>query len=121
MGAASVLVVEDDPSMSKLIVSSLRARGYQADPVETVADGVTYLRGSLPSLILLDITLPDRPGWELLEEIARSTDCAPPPVVVVSALQPDPAKVSRYRPKACLQKPFSLPALLSIVRSVVDG
>lgn len=119
MAATSVLVVEDDPSMSKLIVSSLRARGYQADRVETVADGVSYLRDYQPCLILLDINLPDRPGWELLE-LAVAEGISPPPVVVVSVLRPEPDQISRYQLRACLQKPFSVPALLQAVRTAID-
>ena len=119
MAATSVLVVEDDPSISKLIVSSLRARGYQADRVETVADGVSYLRASRPGLILLDINLPDRPGWDLLD-LAAAEGIPPPRVVVVSVLRPDPDQVSRYQLRACLQKPFSIPALLQAVRIAID-
>jgi two-component system KDP operon response regulator KdpE len=105
--------------MSKLIVTSLRARGYQADPVETVADGVTYLRDRRPDLILLDLSLPDRPGWELLD-IAASEGVPTLPVVVVSCQRPEATEVARYQLKACLQKPFSIPALLSTVRSAIE-
>jgi len=61
-----ILVVDDDPLFSMAIVEVLGAAGYLAERVATGHEALAWLRQGHPSLILLDIGLPDIGGMELL-------------------------------------------------------
>ena len=70
----------------------------------------------IPDLILLDINLPDRTGWDVLRSIQATREM--PPTVVVSAVRVPPAKLREFGVVAYLPKPFPMDAL---VRMVVEG
>src|SRR3989338_2745078 len=68
--AKSVLVVEDDVFLSGLLVSRLEQAGLSVQKAMTGEEALKILRsGTIPSLILLDIILPEKSGFEVLEEI----------------------------------------------------
>lgn len=78
-----VLVVEDDPSVAAGLVRGLRLAGFE---VELATDGTTGARIALDAaidVVLLDLMLPERTGFEVLELLQRRP--AVPPVIVLSA------------------------------------
>jgi C4-dicarboxylate-specific signal transduction histidine kinase len=70
-GADLILVVEDDVALLKLIEKRLGANGYRTAGVTNGAAALAWLKQQLPSLMLLDYSLPDMQGEQLLEEIER--------------------------------------------------
>jgi CheY-like chemotaxis protein len=107
-----ILVVEDEAVFRKIIARNLSAHGCAVLEAETVEEAVERLSWN-PDLILLDINLPDRSGWQVLRhlrEIGREI-----PVVIVSAVRVSPERLAEFRPLAYLPKPFPLDALLRIV------
>lgn len=86
-GAERVLVVEDDPSMRRLLAMALESAGcgYR---VETVAGGtpaLAMMRQSVPDVLLLDLHLPDLEGPEVLAAMQQDELLRSVPVVTVSA------------------------------------
>jgi CheY-like chemotaxis protein len=80
-----VLIVDDEPSLRFLCRLNLELAGL--DVIEAV-DGASALelaRRERPSVILLDIRLPDRDGWSVADELLLDADTARIPVVFVSA------------------------------------
>jgi len=79
---ARILIVEDEPKLSALLVDYLRAEGYL---VEVIADGLLVIeavkRGA-PDLILLDLMLPGRNGLSLCRELRGFSDV---PIVMMTA------------------------------------
>ena len=81
-----VLVVEDDPLLSDVVVSGLRAAGFAVDRVESAELGETALKNEHFDLIVLDIGLPGISGLEWLRRLRlRSGDQARVPVLVLTA------------------------------------
>lgn len=81
-----ILIVDDEPDMRLLLTDLLRAEGYD---VATAADGAKafeYLRSAttLPSLILLDLVMPNLDGWQFIEERTLDPHLARIPVVLIS-------------------------------------
>ncbi|MFN8515929.1 MAG: response regulator [Chloroflexia bacterium] len=66
-----------------------------------------------PDLLLLDINLPDRTGWDVLRELRERGVVVP--TVIVSAVRVSQSRLDEFRPLAYLPKPFPLEALLRIV------
>ena len=67
--AARILIVEDSPLVTDAFSILFRESGYEVDVAATVAQAVETATRHRPDLILLDITLPDGDGLEVLEQL----------------------------------------------------
>ena len=109
-----VLVVEDDPQLRRIIVTNLAARGHLVREAEDVASALAALREEQPDLLVLDVNLPDRTGWDVL----READLAPEVrVLMLTAVPVSPRRLAEFRPVAYLTKPFPLEALLRLAEN----
>jgi DNA-binding response OmpR family regulator len=108
-----VLLVEDEATLRSIIARNLAARGHTVAEADSAREAFSRLSEAPPDLMLLDINLPDRSGWDLLREMRlRGWDV---PVVIISAVRVSPARFEEFRPLAFLPKPFPLEALLRVV------
>ena len=115
----TVLVVEDDPSITLGLRINLEAEGYR---VLTAGDGATGLetaRREEPDLILLDLMLPEMNGFEVLQAIRGEGRTMP--IIVLSARTGEIDKVTGLELGAedYVAKPFSLAELLARVRAAL--
>jgi DNA-binding response OmpR family regulator len=111
----TILVVEDEATLRQVITRNLEARGHAVLGAETAAEALRHLSGLKPDLMLLDINLPDRSGWDVLRELReRGLEV---PTVIVSAVRVSPARLAEFQPLAHLPKPFPLDALVRLVDS----
>ena len=114
----TILVVEDEATLRQVMTRNLEARGHVVRGVETATEALRHLSDWTPDLMLLDINLPDRSGWDVLRELReRGMQVA---TVIVSAVRVSPARLEEFRPVAYLPKPFPLDALLRLVDSEED-
>jgi DNA-binding response OmpR family regulator len=109
----NVLVVEDDDALARVIERNLTSRGVSVRRAATVAGARAAIAVDRPDLLLLDINLPDRTGWDLLRDPATAAPRIPTIVLSGTPLKPD--RVAEFKPIACLPKPFPLDALLRLV------
>ncbi len=109
----SVLLVEDELPFRRALARNLVQRGVEVREAETAAEAVQAVLQGRPDLLLLDISLPDRSGWDLLRALRRHGVAVP--TVVLSATRVPPQRLAEFRPLACLPKPFPLEALLRLV------
>ena len=108
-----VLLVEDEATLRGIIARNLVARGHKVTEADSAGQAISRLTEALPDLMMLDISLPDRSGWDILREMrSRGWDV---PVVIISAVRVRPARLEEFRPLAFLPKPFPLEALLRVV------
>lgn len=106
-----ILVVEDDPKLSRLISVYLSQAGYR---VETAMDGeeaVKKARELQPFAITLDIMLPKKDGWEVLQELKAIPETRDIPVTIVSMVENEELGFS-LGAADYLVKPISREALL---------
>jgi two-component system KDP operon response regulator KdpE len=110
-----VLLVEDEPSMARLVRSVLVAEGYGVFEVSTARDALLQATARTPDLVLLDLGLPDRDGLEVVRGLRAWTQT---PVVVVSARDREDQKVAALDAGAddYLTKPFAAGELLARMR-----
>jgi len=114
MAPTPVLVVEDDPTLARAIARNLSARGYETRSATTVADAMAAIAEARPTLVLLDIDLPDGSGWEVLRGL-RAAGHSDVPVIVMSALRPNPRLCDEFDAAGVLEKPFPMESLLRLV------
>jgi CheY-like chemotaxis protein len=114
-----VLVVDDDPSIRKLIVAALRREGYEFLEAPNGKEALELMRGVLrPHVVVLDLMMPVLSGWDVLLERLADTDLMRIPVIIVSANR-DPEVAIAVDKGICafLPKPFDIAALSALVRS----
>ncbi len=113
-----ILVVEDDPAVRGLIVAALEAHEMRHIAVETGHAAIAAASSQVPSVVLLDLGLPDIDGVEVVESIRA---WSPMPIIVVSARSEDTDKVRALDAGAddYLTKPFSVDELLARIRTTL--
>jgi len=79
-----VLLVEDDAALADLYLLQLRRDGVPIEHVRTGEEADSFARGRIPALILIDLTLPDVDGRELIESWAGDPVCGSIPIWIVS-------------------------------------
>lgn len=114
----SILVVEDDEGVQLALATLLRDEGYD---VETVSDGSAALRrlmeGPTPSLILLDLMMPQMDGVEFRARQLSDSRIANVPVIVMSARPDVDVTAERLAAADYLLKPMSFEDLLNAVQN----
>ncbi len=117
----SVLVVDDDRAISKLIRNNLEDKGTQVVEAASGLDCIRILQETRVDLILLDLRLPDFNGWGILSLLRLTEPLRHIPVIVVTVEPPDAALIEQFRPDDYIQKPFDMRDLLVRVRKVIGS
>ncbi|GBD12374.1 Transcriptional regulatory protein WalR [bacterium HR24] len=117
--ARQVLFVEDEATFRQIVARNLRARGVEVREAETASQAIASMAEDRPDLLLLDIDLPDRSGWDVLRELGRRGIYVP--TVILSAVRVPKGHLEEFRPLAYLPKPFPLEALLRLVLGSATG
>ena len=81
---SKILLIEDDIFLGDVLLEKLKAAGYEVSLARDGVAGLRALREWKPDLLLLDIILPNKNGYEVLEEKLRDTTIARIPVIVIS-------------------------------------
>lgn len=112
-----ILIIEDDPAISDLIRLNLNVAGYESRQAFTGNDALEVLENYAPSLILLDVMLPDMDGFELLEKIRSSAI----PVIFLTARNSlnDRVKGLKMGAEDYIVKPFEAMELLARIEVVL--
>jgi DNA-binding response OmpR family regulator len=118
-----VLVVEDDAPLNELLGAYVQIAGFQYRPALDGESAVKEAHAHPPSLIILDIMLPDIDGFEVCKRLKSDTATAGVPVLMLTALTQDE---HRRRGMQCgavdyLGKPFDPDALMAAIRDHANG
>ena len=119
----SVLLVEDDPLNAKVLTKLLEANGYRTALATTGTEGVAAFEREKPDLMIVDVQLPKKNGFEVCFEVKRHQEGRDTPVLLMSAVYTDEAHAQRYsqelRAEGYLLKPFDMNDLLHRVRELI--
>jgi DNA-binding response OmpR family regulator len=115
----SILVVDDDKAISKLIKYNLEDKVTQVIEAETGIECMRVLCEASIDLVLLDIRLPDFNGWDILNLLRITEPLQRIPVIVLSAEPPDMFLLNQFKPDDYIQKPFEMRDLISRIGSVI--
>lgn len=82
-----ILVVEDERSLQKALCDTLTSSGYETLSALDGEEAISMVAKEKPNLILLDLILPKKDGFEVLKEIKSNTDFKDVPVIVLTNLE----------------------------------
>ena len=113
--AASVLVVDDDPNLVRLMSKFLKLEGFAPVGAGNGKEALAYLRsGGDASVILLDLRMPVMDGWAFRKEQREDPGISRIPIVVLSGVGGD--RVHELDAAASFNKPVSFPEVVGVVR-----
>ena len=114
----TVLVVEDEQSIASFVSLYLKNAGYGVRAVGTGAGALNAVAAEMPSLIVLDLNLPDMDGIEICRRIRKSSDV---PIIMLTARDEDVDKIIGLEVGAddYLTKPFNPRELVARVKSIL--
>lgn len=115
MNKMTILVVEDDAPVRKLITTTLKAHEYKFITAQNGEQAILVASSYNPDVILLDLGLPDIDGIEVIRKIRTWSNM---PIIVISARSEDTDKIEALDSGAddYLTKPFSVEELLARLR-----
>jgi len=115
LSCRSILVVDDDPDVRDAVADVLADEGYGVTGVGSGREALQHLQQHMrPSLILLDMMMPEMDGWLLRQELKKSPDLASIPIVILSAHGDVRDAALALGAVDYLRKPLSVDSLLEI-------
>lgn len=116
-----ILIIDDDDAMVDVLSQRLSRQGYQILAATSGDAGLAMARRELPSLVLLDLRLPDADGFSICQELADSAETCSIPVIILSGME-RPDIIRRSRAAGCqyfVRKPYDPNALLILVQHAI--
>ncbi|HEU4389046.1 MAG TPA: response regulator transcription factor [Blastocatellia bacterium] len=114
----TVLIVDDEPQILRVMRASLPPRGYEVRTAQTGDQAIDEVRKDPPDVIILDLMMPKLPGLETCRLIREFSDV---PIIVLSAkgLESDKVAALDLGADDYVTKPFGLDELLARIRAVL--
>lgn len=116
-----IYFIEDDKSINEAVFYSLKNSGFDVKGFDRPSEFWNAMKEQLPSLILLDIMLPEEDGLSILRKIRKNSDTLNIPVIMVTAKDAEYDKVIGLDSGAddYMTKPFSMLELVSRIRALL--
>ena len=117
-----VLVVDDQPHIVRLIQVNLEKEGFRVVTASDGVEGIEKVRQERPDLVILDVIMPRKDGFEVLREIKGDEALSETPVVMLTVKTHNADIVEGLKEGAelYLPKPFHPKELVSLVKRVLE-
>ena len=118
MSDTRILIVDDEPELRGMLRKYLVNNGFDVDAVATGSEATTYLKATVPDLVILDVGLPDIDGFEVLRKMRAASDV---PLIMLTARADEVDRVVGLSVGAddYVTKPFSPRELVARVNAVL--
>ena len=116
-----VLLIEDEPNIIEAIRFILTRDGWRVTSHDRGEDAVAVVRAAVPDVVVLDVMLPGRSGFEVLQELRADPVFRDLPVLMLTAKGQgrDRELAERYGASRFMTKPFANTEILASVRALV--
>lgn len=121
-GRHKIVYIEDDQNVINLVTDALARDNFEVIGVQEGHEGIDIVRQVKPSVILLDLMLPDTNGWVVFQRLKLDPDLSGIPIIVITALGAPVDKVLGKhiaKVQAYVTKPFSTYDLRDKVKHVL--
>ena len=119
--APRILLVDDEPSIVKMVGKRLEVEGYQVSVAVDGQDGLAKAHAEQPQLIILDLMLPKLNGYEVCTMLKQDTRHQHIPIILFTAKASDKDEKLGMDcgANAYIRKPFRAPELLETIRNLL--
>ena len=116
-----IYCVEDDEGIRDLITYAVKSAGFEVEGFESASSFEKRLKETIPSMVLLDIMLPDKDGISILKDIRTNEATKHLPVIMITAkgTESDKVKGFEYGADDYVTKPFGVMELISRIKAVL--
>ncbi len=116
-----IYCVEDDEGIRDLITYAVKSAGFEVEGFESASSFEKRLKEAIPSMVLLDIMLPDKDGISILKDIRTNEATKHLPVIMITAkgTESDKVKGFEYGADDYVTKPFGVMELISRIKAVL--
>ena len=114
-----ILIIEDEPNIRELILYNLKTNGYDGISSEDGIMGITMVHREKPDLILLDIMLPGKTGYEICRELRDEGNNTPIIMITAKTEEVDKVMGLEYGADDYISKPFGIRELMARIKAVL--
>lgn len=118
----TIMVVDDDPNLRELLTANLSADGYRVLVARDGVAALALLRNTKPDLVVLDVMMPEKDGWEVCKWIRDNEGGKPIRVLMLTARDtPRDVMIGRdlLHADEYVTKPFDVDALMRRIEELV--
>jgi DNA-binding response OmpR family regulator len=112
-----ILLADDDAGVRETLGLVLKSEHYDVVFAKTGREAATKFIADVPDLVLLDLTMPDRDGWEAFDLMNQTHPMVP--VIVITARPQQYQHVAELGIDALMEKPLDLPLLLAAIADLL--
>lgn len=114
-----ILIIEDEPNIRELILYNLQANGYEGVEAEDGIMGITMVHTEKPDLILLDIMLPGKNGYDICRELRDEGNRTPIIMLTAKTEEIDKVLGLEFGADDYISKPFGIRELMARIKAVL--
>ena len=121
MSKARILVVDDDPEIVTMLSTRLTKRGYAVTTASDGTQAIALVKKDLPDVILLDVMMPGKSGWEVARAIKQDPATNAVKIVMVSAIGEKTNEITApiYGADGHVDKPFEFEHLEGVISKLL--
>lgn len=121
MAKKKILIADDEKMILKVIESRLKANRYDVVTAEDGEEALAKIFKVRPDLIILDLAMPKKNGYQVSSEVRKHPETAHIPIVILSAWVRDKAGENTALADVYVTKPFEAEHLLEVIRKLLDN
>ncbi len=118
--AKRVLVIDDQPIVTDLLVDVLERMNYKSEVASCGKDGVEMFEKNMYDLVITDLGMPDMSGWEVSNAVKQKNPHVPVVVITGWGIDPDPDKMKDSEVDFIINKPFQIDQLEKIIKNLLE-
>lgn len=121
--ATKILVVDDEKHIRRLVEINLKTKGYEVEMAEDGIEALEKIKANKPDLVVLDVMMPRKDGFETLQDLMADPETSDLPVIMLTAKAQDADIFKGWASgvAAYLTKPFNPKELITFVERVLEG
>jgi two-component system alkaline phosphatase synthesis response regulator PhoP len=117
---AKVLVIEDEPDVSKALRIRLKANGYDVVSASDSIEGVTLANKEKPDLIILDVMIPGGGGFAVAERLKQSVETWDIPMIFLTGIPGTEEMAYKVGARFYFRKPYNPTELLNAIKMALE-
>ncbi len=114
-----ILIIEDEPNIRELVRYNLKTNGYECVSAEDGIMGITMVHREKPDLVLLDIMLPEKSGFDICRELREEGNNTPIIMMTAKTEESDKVLGLEYGADDYISKPFGIREMLARIKAVL--